>query len=126
MELQEIIQYLIVGGVAFWLGCTFTNFWNRVVFKQILDDLGVSQQQLEKLAHDVGVETSEETAELERVSIKIEQHQGILYAFREDTDQFIAQGSDRESLIDAIAKRMTNVRLVIKEENGAELVKDPA
>jgi hypothetical protein len=56
------------------------------------------------------------------LEVTIEQHQGVLYAYRKDTKQFLGQGTDREGLIDSISKRMTDVRLIIDQQDGADLL----
>ncbi len=71
---------------------------------------------------DVDASTADGT-ELDPLEITIEQHQGVLYAYRKDTQQFLGQGTDREGLIDSISKRMTNVRLIIDQEDGADLLR---
>jgi hypothetical protein len=52
----------------------------------------------------------------------LERHQGVIYAYRKDTQQFLGQGTDQDSLISSIAHRMTGVRLIIREADGAELL----
>ena len=98
-------------------------------FHQILKDLGITDQQLRKLAESSGLELaelspkeSEENPTLTPIEIKIEQHQGILYAYRLDNDQFLGQGPDREQLIEHLKKNLTDVRLIVAEENGAGLI----
>jgi hypothetical protein len=56
------------------------------------------------------------------LEITLEQHQGVLYAYRKDNQQFLGQGADREGLIDSISKRMDNVRLIIDQADGADLL----
>jgi hypothetical protein len=46
----------------------------------------------------------------------------VIYAYRKDTKQFLGQGTDRQTLIDSIAKRMTDVRLIIDSADGADLL----
>jgi hypothetical protein len=52
----------------------------------------------------------------------LEQHQGVLYAYRKDNSQFLGQGTDQAGLIDSISKRMTDVRLIIDQQDGADLL----
>jgi hypothetical protein len=66
---------------------------------------------------------SEELA-LTEMEIRIEQHAGQLYAYRVEDDQFMGQGTDRESLIKRIAEDVNDVRLIIRDENGANLLKE--
>jgi hypothetical protein len=47
------------------------------------------------------------------IKIKLEQHQGTLFAYRADTDEFVGQGVDRDSLATSIAHRFKGVRVEI-------------
>jgi hypothetical protein len=97
-------------------------------FRQILNDLGIKNEQLRKLATDVGVDVPDVNADaqpentLTPLEIVLEQHQGVIYAYRKDNKQFLGQGTDQQGLIDSISKRMTDVRLIIDQADGADLL----
>ncbi len=98
-------------------------------FREILRDLGVTEQQLRKLArnNDIDLPTenprdSEGEPTLTPMEIKIEEVQGMLYAYRLDNNQFLGQGVDRDQLIDRLKENLTNVRLIIAKEDGADLL----
>lgn len=97
-----------------------------ISFRNVLKELGITDQQMRDLARKNGLELvepePEQNSELPVMEVKIEQHQGILFAFRKDTDQFLGQGSDRDALIQRLTENLSNVRLIISEENGAELL----
>jgi hypothetical protein len=57
------------------------------------------------------------------MEIKLEQHQGVIYAYRIDDGQFLGQGVDRDELIESLKKNLANVRLIIAEEHGAKLIR---
>jgi hypothetical protein len=123
------MEYIIVGIVAFYIGWKLSSIWSQITFTEILKDLKISDQQLRQLANDKGFELDDEEIDpgdeltLEEIEVRIEQHQGQLYAFRIDTDQFLGQGTSREDLINRLAENLNDVRLVIREENGATLLK---
>jgi hypothetical protein len=126
---MEILIAVIIAFVFGWyLGSWVTTHLLALSFRQILTDLGVKNEQLRQLATDVGVElpaVNENTATgdpLTPLEVIIEQHQGVLYAYRKDTKQFLGQGTDRQGLIDSISKRMTDVRLIIDQADGADLL----
>ncbi len=119
----ELILVFVAGVI---LGHRISSAVSQAAFKKILEELRVSEQDMRDLARRNGIilpEPAAEPEELEEIHIKLEQHQGIIYAFRKDTDQFLGQGSDRESLINRLKQNLNNVRLVIDE--GAELIKKP-
>jgi uncharacterized membrane-anchored protein YhcB (DUF1043 family) len=112
----EIIIALLVG---IWIGRTVTNVINQWTFSKILEDLKVTDRQLMELRDQID---GEDTAEI--VEIKLEQHQGQLYAFRKDNDQFLGQGPDREQLIQRLKSTFAGkTTVVVREEDGADLIK---
>jgi hypothetical protein len=41
-----------------------------------------------------------------------------------DDDQFLGQGKTREELIEHLKKNLSNVRVIVAEENGAKLIQN--
>ena len=126
---MEILIVVIVAFVFGWYaGSWVTTHLLALSFRQILNDLGVKNSQLRQLAENVGLElpdVNQNTADgntLTPLEVTIEQHQGVLYAYRKDNQQFLGQGTDRQGLVDSISKRMTDVRLIIDQQDGADLL----
>jgi hypothetical protein len=126
--MELLIAIAIAFALGWYVGSWITTQLLALSFKQILQDLGVKNEQLKKLARDVGVDvpdtavsTAAET-ELTPLEITLEQHQGVLYAYRKDNQQFLGQGTDRETLVASIGRRMTDVRLIIDQADGADLL----
>ena len=123
-----IIALVVVFAFGWYIGSKITTHLLALSFRQILDDLGVTNDQLRKLVRDVDLDFPDVSAstadgnQLTPLEITIEQHQGVLYAYRKDNKQFLGQGTDREGLIDSISKRMDNVRLIIDQQDGADLL----
>lgn len=127
--MEQIIIYILIGGLCFWAGFKIATAISGMAFRVILEDLGVSDERIHQLInkYDTTINDKEEEKGpedgLETIEIKIEQHGGQLYAFRLDTDEFLGQGTDREALIKRLAEKLVDVRLIIREENGAGLIK---
>lgn len=127
--MELIIAIAIAFAAGWYVGSWITTQLLALSFKQILQDLGVKNEQLKKLARDVGVEVpdvNQNTADgdqLTPLEIVLEQHQGVIYAYRKDNQQFLGQGTDRAGLIESISKRMTDVRLIIDQADGADLLR---
>ena len=124
-----MIELIIAFIVGCWLGSAVSRAWMALSFREILKDLGVTEQQLRKLARDNDInlptENPQDAAEeptLTPMEIKIEEVQGMLYAYRLDNNQFLGQGVDRDQLIDRLKENLTNVRLIIAKEDGADLL----
>ena len=126
--MELLIAILIAFAAGWYAGSWITTHLLALSFRQILNDLGVKNEQLRQLARDVGVElpdVNQNTADgvrLTPLEIILEQHQGVLYAYRKDTKQFLGQGTDQQGLVDSISKRMTDVRLIVDSQDGADLL----
>ena len=109
------------------VGFRIAEALHQMAFRKIMQELGIKESQLRDLAKKNGLKLEDEQdskdPELEIIEVKLEQHQGQIYAFRVDNDQFLGQGQDRESLITALKQRLNNVKLVISEDHGANLIK---
>lgn len=126
MDLDTIIIIglsLIVGG---YVGFKASEMLFIITLKDILVDLGITEAQLravaEKRGLELGVDTdnASDSDHLTNIEIKLEEHQGQIYAFRIDNDQFLGQGANKDELIARLAERMNNVRLIVNE--GSELI----
>lgn len=121
--MMELILVFILGLV---IGGRVTSWIHTLATKEMLNDLGVKNEDLARLLkkqqQKLGIETTEENPELEVIEVRLEEHQGQLYAFRKDTDQFLGQGSDRDSLVQHISQRLKNVKLEISRDDGADLL----
>lgn len=127
--MEEYILILVGFVIGYMVGKAVANWTSAMAFKEILNDLGISNAQLMKVKAKIDQDLQDATGapgevELTPVEIKIEQHQGQLYAFRKDNDQFLGQGKTREELIEHLKQNLTNVRLIIAEEDGAKLIQN--
>ena len=116
------MEYFIVAAIAFFFGWKTSEFFHVVSFKKILEDLGVESRDLARLQEQLA---REDTPEQVRtiVVIRVEQHQGCLYAYERDQDRFIAQAQDGDQLLDRIlAHYPANHRIVCAERDGGELI----
>ena len=119
----ELVIVFILGAV---IGGRLTHDMMMSATKRLLQDLGVKERDLRRFAEKQGItlpETPQDAAaELTVVEITLEQQGNQIFAYRKDDSTFLGQGHDKESLITAIAHRMKDVRLVIAEEDGADLL----
>lgn len=127
MELIDWITLVFFFSLGWFFGSRASTKFHLTLFKMILQDLGISNKDLIRVARKTGVEfiTNEqeqkfkeiEEGELDHIEIKVEKHGEMLYAFRNDNDQFLGQGTSREALIEAMATKLKNVRLTVVEGN---------
>lgn len=122
-----IIEFLIVFAVGFWLGSVVRGAWMALSFREILKDLGVTDQQLRALAekNDIQlpeIKSDDEESQLPVLEVRVEQTDLGLFAYRKRDSLFLARGKDREELMKNLVDNLTNVRVVIAKEDGAELI----
>lgn len=117
MELICFIVGLIIGA---WSSAVF----NRWIFSQVLERLGVDHKQLKKLAHELESEVTEPQEQPgTQLLIKLEEHNGVIFAYNRETMQFLAQGTDANALIKHLDHTFANgARLIVREADGAELL----
>lgn len=128
MMIEDILMITAVSfAVGWFLGSKFTSLWLHTTFREILKDLGVTEAQLRTMAEKNGVTVSHlpgpAEPQLPVVEVKLEQINGVIFAFRKDNDQFLGQGPDREQLIQRLTENLTNVRVIISKEDGADYLK---
>jgi hypothetical protein len=121
------METIILCVLSLIVGWKLGSLWNVIAFKKLLEDLGVTSQQLTQLKDrlEAGVpDLADDTTEQPQtvVEVRLEQHQGTILAYRKDNDQFIGQGPDRESLIQRLTENLTPCRVVIAKEDGADLI----
>ena len=125
--MELVIEYLIVFALGWFIGSRITGFFQLQVFKQILIDLKIDNKDLIRVARKGApeiiqqqldqLESHVDAAELDQIDIKVEKHNDTLYAYRNDTNEFLGQGSSKDALIEAMAHRVKNVRLTVVEGN---------
>lgn len=124
MSIETSILLVVAFGLGWYLASIVTTHLMARTFHQILQDLGVTTEQLQKLKQ--GLDLPEETpveAQETRVEITLERHGDMLYAYRRSDSQFLAQGTDQQALIDHLNHTFANgARLIIREADGAELL----
>lgn len=122
---------MITVAVAFWAGWKIREAWMMLTMRQILKDLGITDEQLRDLARQQNIELpgieSEEDSDTPVVDLKIEQHGDALYAYQTKDDQFIAQSNSADGLLERIIERFpAGTRVVFDRSNGGELIKAAA
>lgn len=127
--METLILVTLAFVVGFYVGKIVMRVGLTLAFILMLKDLGVSEADLQRVKAriendmaDPEKSSEESQSDLDVVEIKLEQHSGVIYAFRKDNDQFLGQGADQEALIRRLGEKMRNVRLLISREDGGELM----
>ena len=127
--MEAWLLLVIVGVLGFVLGAKTMNIFHTYMIRNILRELGITPKQLKDVEQRLMQDLEQHDPELaqkirkdheSRVSdslpvmkVKLEQHQGTLFAYRADTDEFVGQGIDQATLATSIAHRFKGVRIEI-------------
>jgi hypothetical protein len=127
--MDTLILIMIAVIFGYMVGRSVSNLINAMTFREILKDLGIKDADIEKLREKLDSDEPIKDSitgeiELTPLEIKLEQHQGVIYAYRVKDDQFLGQGKNRDELIESLKKNLTNVRVIVAEENGAKLIQN--
>jgi len=120
-----MLELFILTGMAFWAGWKISQAWHLFTFKQILQDLKISNTMLAQLAKKQGIELAQEDKEDENANlpileVRVEKTDLGLFAYRRDNSLYLARGKDREELMANMVNNLTNVRVIVHNEDGAE------
>jgi hypothetical protein len=120
------MEYIIVAVLSFVAGWKISQTWHLFTFRSILEDLKISNSDLKRLAAEKGLELEEaeqdENANLPILEVRVEQQPEGLFAYRKADSLFLAMGKDREALMQNLVHNLTNVRVVVAKEDGADLI----
>ena len=121
---MELIEIILIFAAGAFVGYRVANAFMMIAFKKMAEEAGLTANDLKKFAdhhaQELGINQDENGYDV--VEIKVEQHGDALYVFRKDNDQFLGQGTDKEDLIRRLGEKLKNVRLVIDQDDGAELI----
>ena len=125
----ELILFSII--MALYIGWKASQAWHLIAFRKIMQDLKITDNQLLKVAQDAGVDISEITKEDDKdetdlpiLEVRVEQQPEGLFAYRKEDSLFLAMGKDRKGLMENLVNNLTNVRVVIAKEDGADLIRE--
>ncbi len=117
---------MLVGAFALggWLGYKINDIMIRHTFAEMIKEAGLKEQDLDKFIEHWAplMEDEEPEPANSTLEITLEQQGDMIYAFRKDNSQFLAQGRDRDELTSALAKDWPGVTLLVKKEEGGNLL----
>jgi hypothetical protein len=113
--------------MSLYIGFKVGEAWYVRIISELLKDLNVTNTQLRKVLQDKGMDlveagTDEDESDLPVLEVRIEQHPEGLFAYRKADNSFLAQGQDRETLMQALVDNLSNVRVIVAKEDGADLI----
>ena len=119
-----MLELIITFAIGWILGWKINDALRTTAVRHLLKELGVTEKDLRAAAARNGIQIVDapDTAAEDLVEIKLEQVGTAIYAYRKSDDQFLAQGSDADSLIARLNQNLTPCRVVVAQEDGADLL----
>ena len=120
-------ELIIVGLLGIFIGWRAASHVHLDGFRQLLKALKITEQDLLRAmikiqSREWQLEDPEGTKDETVVDVKLEQVGTAIYAYRKSDDQFLAQGIDADSLIERLNQNLTPCKVVVAQEDGADLL----
>ena len=124
---MDMIELIIVGLIGIFIGWRAASHVHLDGFRQLLKALKITEQDLLRAmikiqSREWQLEDPEGTKDETIVDVKLEQQGTEIYAYRKSDNQFLAQGSNAASLIERLNQNLTPCRVVVAQEDGADLL----
>ena len=124
---MDMIELIIVGILGIIVGWHSAKTVHLDGFRQLLKALKVTEEDLLRAmiriqSKEWQLEDTEGASDHAVVDVKLEQVGTAIYAYRKSDDQFLAQGTDADSLIARLNQNLTPCRVVVAQEDGADLL----
>jgi len=119
-----MLELIITFAIGWILGWKINDALRTTAVRHLLKELGVTDKDLRAAAARNGIQIVDapDTAAEDLVEIKLEQQGTEIYAYRKSDDQFLAQGSNADTLIERLNQNLTPCRVVVAKEDGADLL----
>jgi ferritin-like protein len=109
--IETVLVVVVLMSLGFIIGAWISSIFYRSVIREFLKELGYDTPEKLRELHDRIADrlTADNSAAVDGkpvIKIRLEQHQGIIFAYREDNQTFIGQGNTREDLLASIMHRI--------------------
>ena len=120
-------ELIIVGLLGIFIGWRAASHVHLDGFRQLLKALKITEQDLLRAmikiqSREWQLDDQEGSTDETIVDVKLEQVGTAIYAYRKSDDMFLAQGIDADSLIARLNENLTPCRVVVAQEDGADLL----
>jgi len=124
---MDMIELFIAALLGLFIGWQASKKVHLDGFRQLLRALKVTEDDLLRAMIKIQsaewqLDDDEGSTDSTVVDVKLEQVGTAIYAYRKSDDQFLAQGSDADSLIARLNENLTPCRVVVAQEDGADLL----
>lgn len=116
--METILVVFVLIFLGFVLGTWISAAFHRTIMREFLKEMGYDSPEKLRALHDkiaarIEDQQLEEATGKPVIKVRLEQHQGVIFAYREDDSTFIGQGNTREDLIASIMHRIKGATIEI-------------
>ena len=109
--IETVLVVVVLMSLGFVLGAWISSIFHRSIMREFLKELGYDtpeklKELYDRLANKLTADNSAASAGKPVIKIRLEQHQGVIFAYREDDQTFVGQGNTREDLVASIMHRI--------------------
>jgi hypothetical protein len=124
---MDMIELIIVGLIGIFIGWRAASRVHLDGFRQLLKALKVTEEDLLRAmikiqSREWQLDADEGSTDSTVVDVKLEQEGTEIFAYRKSDNQFLAQGSNADSLIARLNENLTPCKVVVAKEDGADLL----
>lgn len=124
---MDMIELIIVGVLGIFVGWQASKRVHLDGFRQLLRAMNISEQDLRQAMIKIQsaewqLDEDEGSTDPTVVEVKLEQVGTEIYAYRKDNHQFLGQGCNPEGLIERLNQNLTPCRVMVAQEDGADLL----
>lgn len=124
---MDMTELFIVAALGIFIGWQASKRVHLDGFRQLLRALKITEEDLRRAMIKVQspgwqLDDVEGTKDPTVVDVKLERVGTQIFAYRKSDDRFLAQGSDADSLIARLNENLTPCRVVVAQEDGADLL----
>ncbi len=124
------MELFIIAFAAFYIGFKISEFIHVTSFKKILEDLQINSSDLKRLAKINGLElpeAAEAAVDEDRVEVKIEQHEGLLFVYEIEGGRLVTQGKTPDEIMQRLVEVYPKgTTVVCDREQGGSLLTEAA
>ena len=122
-----MIELIIAAAVGILIGWQASSRVHLDGFRQLLRALKITEQDLLRAmvkiqSREWQLNDDEGTKDSTVVDVKLEQVGTEIFAYRKSDNQFLAQGSNADTLIERLTQNLTPCKVVVAQEDGADLL----
>ena len=124
---MDMTELFIVAALGIFIGWQASKRVHLDGFRQLLRAMKITEEDLRRAmirvqSQEWQLDEPEGSKDPTVVDVKLERVGTQIFAYRKSDDRFLAQGSDADSLIARLNENLTPCRVVVAQEDGADLL----